>query len=125
MFQVNPLKNQALFSSKDKNEKLKCCLLPFLFSALRVKYLHKNLFSGWMTCDFTSFSTVVQSYKADWRMKMHIQKVRALVAQWVKRWPTDPVVPDSSPARGQIFSTVNGVPLHTAFHDQLSHGVMQ
>ena len=38
------------------------------------------------------------------------------VAQWVKRWPTDLVVPSSSPARGEIFPTVNGVPLHTAFH---------
>ena len=34
MFQVNP---QALFSSKDKSKKLKCCLLQFLFGALRVK----------------------------------------------------------------------------------------
>ena len=31
------MKNQALFSSKDKSEKLKCCLLQFLFGALRVK----------------------------------------------------------------------------------------
>ena len=39
------MKNQALFSSKDKSEKLKCCLLQFFFSfffdALRVK--GKNL----------------------------------------------------------------------------------
>ena len=40
----------------------------------------------------------------------------APVAQWVKRWPTDLAVPSSIPARGKIFSTVNGVPLHTAFH---------
>ena len=38
------------------------------------------------------------------------------VAQWVKCWPIDLVVPSSIPARGEIFSTVNGVPLHTAFH---------
>ena len=31
------IKNQALFSSKDKSKKLKCCLLQFLFGALRVK----------------------------------------------------------------------------------------
>ena len=31
------MKNQALFSSKDKSKKLKCCLLQFLFGALRVK----------------------------------------------------------------------------------------
>ena len=39
MFQVNPIhmKNQALFSSKDKSKKLKCRLLQFLFGALRVK----------------------------------------------------------------------------------------
>ena len=30
------MKNQALFSSKDKSEKLKSCLLQFLFGALRV-----------------------------------------------------------------------------------------
>ena len=31
------MKNQALFSSKDKSEKLKCRLLQFLCGALRVK----------------------------------------------------------------------------------------
>ena len=31
------MKNQALFSSKDISKKLKCCLLQFLFGALRVK----------------------------------------------------------------------------------------
>ena len=30
------MKNQALFSLKDKSKKLKCCLLQFLFGALRV-----------------------------------------------------------------------------------------
>ena len=32
------MKNQALFSSKDKNKKLKCRLLQFLFGALRDLY---------------------------------------------------------------------------------------
>ena len=32
------MKNQALFSSKDKSKKLKCRLLQFLFGALRVKH---------------------------------------------------------------------------------------
>ena len=32
------MKNQALFSSKDKSNKLKCCLPQFLFGALRVKF---------------------------------------------------------------------------------------
>ena len=31
------MKNQTLFSSKDKNKKLKCRLLQFLLGALRVK----------------------------------------------------------------------------------------
>ena len=30
------MKNQALFSSKDKSKKLKCCLLQFVFGTLRV-----------------------------------------------------------------------------------------
>ena len=34
------MKNQALFSTKDKSKKLKCCLLQFLFGALRVKDRH-------------------------------------------------------------------------------------
>ena len=32
------MKNQALYSSKDKSRKLKCRLLQFLIGALRVKY---------------------------------------------------------------------------------------
>ena len=32
------IKNQELFSSKDKSKKLKCRLLHFCFGALRVKY---------------------------------------------------------------------------------------
>ena len=43
----------------------------------------------------------------------------APLTQWVKRWPTDLAVVSSSPARGEIFPTVYGVPLlHTAFHYQ-------
>ena len=33
---------------------------------------------------------------------------------WVKRCPTDLVVPSLSPVRGEIFSTVNEVPLEGA-----------
>ena len=35
---------------------------------------------------------------------------------WVKSWLTDLAVASSSPALGGNFSTVNGVPLHTASH---------
>ena len=47
MFQVNRMKNRALFSSKDKSKKLKCRLLQFLFGALRVKvwYISEVIFS--------------------------------------------------------------------------------
>ena len=31
-------KHKTLFSSRDKSEKLKCCLLQFLFGALMVKF---------------------------------------------------------------------------------------
>ena len=37
------MKNQALFSSKDKSKKLKCRLLQLLFSALGVKWWPANL----------------------------------------------------------------------------------
>ena len=33
------MKNQALFSLKDKSKKLKCCLLHILFGALRVNII--------------------------------------------------------------------------------------
>ena len=48
----------------------------------------------------------------------HRLRLGAPLAQWVKRWPRDPAVSRSIPTRGEIFSTVNGVPLHTAFHYQ-------
>ena len=41
------MKNQALFSSKDKSKKLKCRLLQVLFVALKVKiyfYYHASLY---------------------------------------------------------------------------------
>ena len=46
---------------------------------------------------------------------------RAPLAQLVKRWPADLAVPSSIPARGEIFSTVNGVQLHTAFSLSSAH----
>ena len=48
-------------------------------------------------------------------------RVGATVPQWVKRWPFDLVVPFWCPAGGKIFSTVNRVPLHTAFDLSSSH----
>ena len=57
-----------------------------------------------LACDKTNFRIGIPTQRG------------APVAQWVKRWPTDLAVPSSIPARGEIFSTVDGVPLHTAFH---------
>ena len=37
----------------------------------------------------------------------------AMVAQWIKRWPTDLAVQSSSSAQGKIFLTANRVPLHS------------
>ena len=48
----------------------------------------------------------------------------ALVAQWVMHRPTNISnlsVSSLSPAWGKFFSTVNRVPLHTAFHNHLPH----
>ena len=39
------MKNQALFSSKDKSKKLKCRLLQYLFGLLRVKHPSNQYFS--------------------------------------------------------------------------------
>ena len=39
------MKNQALFSLKDKSKILKCRLLQFLFGALRVNY---GFYIGWL-----------------------------------------------------------------------------
>ena len=39
------MKNQVLFSSKDKSKKLKCRLLQFLFGALRVNVQSMNRLS--------------------------------------------------------------------------------
>ena len=39
------MKNQALFSSKDKNKKLECCLLQFLLGALGLICLKENVLS--------------------------------------------------------------------------------
>ena len=46
---------------------------------------------------------------------MDLQKVLALKGA-PAYWPTELAVPSSSPAPGELFSTVYGVPLHTAFH---------
>ena len=54
------MKNQALFSSKDKSKKLKCRLLQFLFGAFRVntKLNYKNLQMNYSQLSNTDISTI-------------------------------------------------------------------
>ena len=56
------MKNQALFSSKDKSKKLKCRLLQFLFGALRVTVFHINV-DGLIELSFNNISTIFWSYQ--------------------------------------------------------------
>ena len=55
---------------------------------------------------------------SDINLYIYSKSLGASIAQWVKRWPTDLAVPSSSPASGEIFSTINEFSLHTAFHYQ-------
>ena len=57
------MKNQALFSSKDKSKKLKCRLLQFLFGALRVKY--KLLSPIFCICETDKHIKLLTSFTAD------------------------------------------------------------
>ena len=56
------MKNQALFSSKDKSKKLKC-LLQFLFGALRVKCL--------IPCGFRTATDDTYSIKSRYLRHFH------------------------------------------------------
>ena len=53
------MKNQALFSSKDKSKNLKCRLLQFLFGALRVNNIICNTLRA-----FNKTNTVKHNHKS-------------------------------------------------------------
>ena len=57
------MKNQALFSLKDKSKKLKCELLQFLFGALRLTVCLNNYLSEfigyWQNCQPQSAALLV------------------------------------------------------------------
>ena len=53
------MKNQALFSSKDKSKKLKCRLLQFLFGALRVNMFSDLKFT--LLCDEAELADCFQN----------------------------------------------------------------
>ena len=52
------MKNQALFSSKDRSKKLKCRPLQFLFGAVGVEamtlwcYIQTSMIKRWLVCCF-------------------------------------------------------------------------
>ena len=60
------MKNQALFSLKDKSKKLKYCLLQFLFGALRV-----NIRSPF---GFRSFSSLLRQTRFAKLRKIQIEQ---------------------------------------------------
>ena len=52
------MKNQALFSSKDKSKELKCCLLQFLFGTLRVNFNFFFIFNLFLYQTHISVSSI-------------------------------------------------------------------
>ena len=76
------MKNQALFSSKDKSKKLKCGLLQTVFGALRVKFSHQlgSTNSSKMQSDRPSYGHGyhVLNYKSSPPIRTH--KIVALLA---------------------------------------------
>ena len=60
------MKNQALFSSKGKNEKLNCCRLQCLFGALRVKK------PGFLLTYIWYF--VTESDSLGWKVVVHFER---------------------------------------------------
>ena len=56
------MKIKALFSSKDKSEKLKCRLLQFLFGALRVNYPHIEFYPILLFVRFPFLSSLFYQY---------------------------------------------------------------
>ena len=63
------MKNQALFSSKDKIKKLKCCLLQYLFGALRV---NSGLSRALLVISHASYS----SYQFPWSTTQQAHDVK-------------------------------------------------
>ena len=53
------MKNQALFSLKGGSKKLKCCLLQFLFGALRVKTVYIEPLKTFVNIDQTASISVL------------------------------------------------------------------
>ena len=90
------MKNQALFSSKEKSKTLKCCLLQFLFGALRVKCIFAEQKEKKTSLVSACWITYWHRIKARRPSKYPLHQslcfsilLGAPVAQWVKRWPTD------------------------------------
>ena len=71
------MKNQALFSSKDKREKLKCRLLQYLFGALRVKIAYTRTVVGGSFYDESFMETLINVYN-----DTYSKALRVLVATY-------------------------------------------
>ena len=61
------MKNQALFSSKDKSKKLKCRLLQFLFGTIGVKivilnFLKAHIYASKDDTDISSFKLMKKKF---------------------------------------------------------------
>ena len=98
------MKNQTLFSSKDKSKTLKCRVLQCLFGALRNK-VH-CYFAVFVLPGTSTSKTWVLLLLAQWQCfwcKQHMLLSNfcfssgAPVAQLVKHWPADLAIPGSRP----------------------------
>ena len=105
----NPYNASALITPQTAFPKI-----MFFFLFLFFFKLHELL--HWMISLFVMRSPLETKEFAE--QIISFQSCGARLAQWVKHWPVGLAVPSSSPARGGIFTTVNGDLLHTAFRYQ-------
>ena len=75
-YQSGALLIELRSSAKDKSKKLICCLLQFLFGALRI-----NTLSCWSSCSMTHTLLSMLPMLKLWYMYLSMQHCRALVAQ--------------------------------------------
>ena len=67
------MKNQALFSLKDKSKKLKCRLLQFWFGALRVK----DVFNCYLNIGtpLLAVTVIILKFEQDFTVQQFVSKV--------------------------------------------------
>ena len=72
------MKNQALFSLKDKSKKLKCRLLQFLFGALMVNYTHQGLINLSNMDSLLNFSLYITTLSSSTQIWVQLIKSNVL-----------------------------------------------